>query len=100
MGLGAAPVSASTILRPKSILAGVACFQTQKATVATGGKIHDTKRSVGPATQPEAEEKYPHPYLGCLIPLGLGFIWVAFDRRKQGWHDKAANTVVIRARKE
>jgi uncharacterized RDD family membrane protein YckC len=25
----------------------------------------------------------------------LGFIWVAFDKRKQGWHDKLAGTVVI-----
>ena len=27
--------------------------------------------------------------------LYLGFIWVAFDKRKQGWHDKIAGTVVI-----
>lgn len=25
----------------------------------------------------------------------LGFIWAAFDRRKQGWHDKIAGTVVV-----
>jgi len=25
----------------------------------------------------------------------LGFIWAAFDRRKQGWHDKIAGTTVI-----
>jgi uncharacterized RDD family membrane protein YckC len=25
----------------------------------------------------------------------IGWIWVAFDPRKQGWHDKAANSVVI-----
>ncbi|MBJ3776082.1 RDD family protein [Acuticoccus mangrovi] len=28
----------------------------------------------------------------------LGFIWIAFDRRKQGWHDKLAGTVVIHQR--
>ena len=41
-------------------------------------------------------------YLGYFIstiPLGLGLIWVAFDARKQGWHDKLANTVVIRVRR-
>jgi uncharacterized RDD family membrane protein YckC len=27
-------------------------------------------------------------------------LWVAFDRRKQGWHDKMAGTVVIRPRRE
>jgi len=26
----------------------------------------------------------------------LGFIWIAFDKRKQGWHDKLAGTVVVR----
>lgn len=26
----------------------------------------------------------------------IGWIWVAFDPRKQGWHDKVANSVVVR----
>jgi uncharacterized RDD family membrane protein YckC len=30
----------------------------------------------------------------------LGFIWVAFDKRKQGWHDKIAGTVVLQTSKE
>jgi uncharacterized RDD family membrane protein YckC len=34
-------------------------------------------------------------YFVSLIFFGLGFLWVAFDRRKQGWHDKIAGTVVI-----
>lgn len=37
-------------------------------------------------------------YVGYLIsafPLGLGFLWILWDKRKQGWHDKIANTVVI-----
>ena len=38
-------------------------------------------------------------YFVSLLPLGLGFIWVAFDKRKQGWHDKLANTIVIRSNK-
>lgn len=28
--------------------------------------------------------------------LGLGFVWVAFDEKKQGWHDKIAQTLVIK----
>jgi uncharacterized RDD family membrane protein YckC len=38
-------------------------------------------------------------YLGyyvAAIPLFLGIIWVGIDKRKQGWHDKLAGTVVIR----
>jgi uncharacterized RDD family membrane protein YckC len=41
-------------------------------------------------------------YLGYFIstlPFGLGLIWVAFDPRKQGWHDKLAGTVVIRSKR-
>ncbi|MDB5824669.1 MAG: hypothetical protein JWR21_3373 [Herminiimonas sp.] len=34
-----------------------------------------------------------------VIPFGLGALWIAFDRKKQGWHDKLAGTVVVRARK-
>ncbi len=37
-------------------------------------------------------------YLGYIvssIPFGLGFLWVAFDKRKQGWHDKMAGTYVV-----
>lgn len=38
-------------------------------------------------------------YLGYFVaafPLGLGLLWVAWDPRKQGWHDKLAHTVVVR----
>ena len=35
-------------------------------------------------------------YIIAFVPLGLGVLWVAFDRRKQGWHDKLAKTVVVR----
>jgi len=34
-------------------------------------------------------------YYLSLLPLGLGFLWIAWDERKQGWHDKLAGTVVI-----
>ncbi|MEJ5169036.1 MAG: RDD family protein [Arcobacteraceae bacterium] len=35
-------------------------------------------------------------YFLASIPLLLGIIWIAFDKKKQGWHDKLAKTVVIR----
>jgi uncharacterized RDD family membrane protein YckC len=34
-------------------------------------------------------------YLASMLPLMLGFLWVAIDPRKQGFHDKLANTVVL-----
>ena len=30
-----------------------------------------------------------------LFTVPLGYIWAAFDKKKQGWHDKIAGTVVI-----
>jgi uncharacterized RDD family membrane protein YckC len=36
-------------------------------------------------------------YLVSALPLGLGYLWVLWDRRKQGWHDKMAGTLVVRA---
>ena len=34
-------------------------------------------------------------YFVSLLPLGLGFLWIAWDKRKQGFHDKLANSVVL-----
>ncbi len=39
-------------------------------------------------------------YFPAAIVLLIGFIWAAFDKRKQGWHDKLAGTVVIRKKKD
>ena len=35
-------------------------------------------------------------YILCWITLGLLFLWVAFDGRKQGIHDKIADTYVVK----
>ncbi|MCW7754643.1 RDD family protein [Desulfobotulus sp. H1] len=67
---------------------------------ATPGKmvtkltIVDAKTGGKPSTK-QCIIRYFGYYLS-VIPLFLGMIWVAFDKRKQGWHDKLANTVVIR----
>ena len=34
-------------------------------------------------------------YMLSAAPLFLGFAWIAIDRRRQGWHDKIAGTLVI-----
>lgn len=35
-------------------------------------------------------------YYISMLPLMIGFLWVAFDGRKQGLHDKIAGTLVIK----
>src|SRR5688572_12423802 len=34
--------------------------------------------------------------ISCAVFL-IGVIWAAFDAQKQGWHDKIANTYVVKA---
>lgn len=37
-------------------------------------------------------------YLGYFIStlaLFIGYLWIAFDARKQAWHDKIGNTLVV-----
>jgi len=34
-------------------------------------------------------------YFVSALPLGLGFFWIIWDKRKQGFHDKIAKTVVV-----
>jgi len=69
---------------------------------ATPGKmivsatIVDAKTG-GPLTVRQSIGRYLG-YFVSTIPFGLGLIWVAFDQKKQGWHDKLAGTVVIRTR--
>lgn len=35
-------------------------------------------------------------YIVAMLPLMVGIFWVGWDKKKQGWHDKLASTVVIR----
>lgn len=37
-------------------------------------------------------------YIPSAVILLCGFLWIAFDEKKQGWHDKLAQTMVIRNR--
>jgi uncharacterized RDD family membrane protein YckC len=66
---------------------------------ATPGKIAISARIVDATTgDTPSVGQWLARYLGyfvAIIPVGLGMIWVAFDDRKQGWHDKLAHTVVV-----
>ncbi len=35
-------------------------------------------------------------YFPSMVVLFMGFIWIAIDEKKQGWHDKVAETLVVR----
>jgi len=70
---------------------------------ATPGKMAIRARIVDADTgEPPSTRQLIGRYLAyyvSIIPFCLGLIWVAFDPRKQGWHDKLAGTVVVRPRR-
>jgi uncharacterized RDD family membrane protein YckC len=64
--------------------------------MAIGAKIVDARTGGSPSLS-----QHIIRYLGyfvSILPACLGLVWVAFDSRKQGWHDKLAGTVVVRPR--
>ena len=67
---------------------------------ATPGKMVWSARIVdadsGARPQPRQYLVRCCAYLLSALPCFLGFLWIAIDRKKQGWHDKLANTLVVR----
>ena len=60
-------------------------------------KIVDEETGRTPSTG-QCIGRYISYFLSTIV-LCLGFIWIAFDSKKQGWHDKLAGTVVVRLKK-
>ena len=71
--------------------------QATPGKMAVAARIVDAKTGATPTTA-----QFVIRYLGyyvAMLPLFIGILWVAFDPRKQGWHDKLAGTVVVRRRR-
>lgn len=71
---------------------------------ATPGKMAMSARIVdaetgGELTLPQSLVRYLG-YFASIIPFFVGFIWVAFDAKKRGWHDLIAGTVVVRPKRQ
>ncbi len=68
--------------------------QATPGKMAIGARIVDAA-SGGTPSSGQLVLRY-FGYYVAMIPLFIGIVWVAFDPRKQGWHDKLARTVVVR----
>jgi uncharacterized RDD family membrane protein YckC len=84
----------------QGVLPAIAAILFWRYRGATPGKMLLSAKIVdadtlGPPSTGRLIGRY-FAYLVSMIPIFLGFVWIAFDKRKQGWHDKLANTVVIR----
>ena len=82
------------------VFPAIACIWFWRKLRATPGKMLIGAEVVdadtgGPISLKQSVIRYLG-YFVSTIPLGLGLMWVGFDPRKQGWHDKMANTVVVR----
>ena len=61
--------------------------------IAFLAKIADARSGGRPSTGRLVARYFA--YIVSSLPLFLGFVWIAIDRRKQGWHDKIAGTLVV-----
>lgn len=68
--------------------------QATPGKMAVSAKIVDAETG-GKPSKKQCVGRY-FAYILSAIPLGLGFLWVAFDPKKQAWHDKLAGTVVVK----
>lgn len=68
--------------------------QATPGKMAIGARIVDAKTGGKPSTG-QLIGRYLGYYVS-IIPLFLGLIWVGIDKRKQGFHDMLAGTVVVR----
>jgi uncharacterized RDD family membrane protein YckC len=84
------------VLPAVAIIAFWIARQATPGKMAIGAKIVDAKTG-NPASTGQLVGRYLGYYVSS-IPLFLGIFWVAFDDKKQGWHDKLAGTVVVRAK--
>jgi uncharacterized RDD family membrane protein YckC len=69
----------------KSSTPGKMLFKAKIVDAKTGGK--------------PSKGQFVGRYFGYIlssIPLCLGFFWIGWDKRKQGWHDKMSGTIVVK----
>jgi len=82
-----------------SILGGAIVFLFWVTLAATPGKLLFRLRITDAETgaPPTARQCLIRLLAGklCLLSLGLGYVWILFDPRRQGWHDKLAGTLVV-----
>ena len=91
---GPADFVISWVLPAVAVIAFWIVKQATPGKMAVSTKIVDAE-SGNAASTGQLIGRY-FAYFAATIPLGLGILWVAFDKKKQGWHDKLAGTGVVR----
>jgi uncharacterized RDD family membrane protein YckC len=94
---GLTDILVSYVLPAAAVIAFWISRQATPGKMALQLRVVDAKTG-GTLTIGQSLIRYVGYYVSA-IPLFIGLVWVAFDPRKQGWHDKLAGTVVIRSRR-
>jgi len=84
----------SWILPAIAVIIFWVCKSATPGKMLTKIKIIDAK-SGGKLSVGQSIGRYL-AYFVSMIPLMLGIFWVGLDKKKQGWHDKLANTLVVK----
>ena len=91
---GPADFSLSYVLPAFAVILFWMYRQATPGKMAIHAKIVDAKTGGKPTTA-QCVGRY-FAYIPSISVFGLGIFWVAFDKKKQGWHDKLAGTVVVK----
>lgn len=96
IGIASGPVNIlmTWVLPAVAVIAFWVFKQATPGKMAISARIVDA-RTGNPATTRQLVGRY-FAYFVAAMPLFLGILWVALDKRKQGWHDKLAGTVVVK----
>jgi len=83
------------LLLPAALIVGFWFWKSATpGKMVVSAKIVDAK-TLGEPSKGQLVVRYIAYYISAFV-FFLGFLWVAIDKRKQGWHDKIAGTLVIR----
>jgi len=92
---GAAGSLIVQLMLPAILIVGFWVWKsTTPGKMVVSAKIVDAKTLGEPSTG-QLIVRYIGYFISAFV-FGLGFLWVAFDKRKQGWHDKIAGTLVVK----
>jgi uncharacterized RDD family membrane protein YckC len=93
---GAAGGMLVQLLLPAVLIVGFWIWKSATpGKMVISAKIVDAKTLGEPSTG-QLIVRYIGYFMSAFV-FFLGFLWVAIDKRKQGWHDKIAGTLVIKA---
>lgn len=95
---GLVKIALCQLLQLISIMTVVIVFWCKKQ--ATPGKMFLSMKIVDATTLGKPSKRQLiirlFSYIISVVPLFLGVIWIVFDNRKQAWHDKITNTLIVK----